>query len=387
MAAWLRQRRKEKNLIGKLYVIANEAKQSKAVERRPLLLMNTKKKQNKIFSFILSIVVSVLLIVWLLSMVEEGTLLDLFRNFYWPAFYFYLLFFLIGFSLRALRYCWLIGPGKVSFKDMLLVTMVRQVFVDLLPMKLGELSYVVLLKKRFQVPVETGFSSMMAVFLFDCISLFPVLLLSLSVVGKTGMEVVSGSFIALTIGMLLLLCLILWKLDLIFGKIAAWLDRYLKKRVLKNPHWLSKVLLKCEKIAEELAHLKARRVYLKTFLISFGIRICKYLSIYSVLIALIQYKGIGVDDMNIFKVVIGLAGAELSSFLPVQGLAGFGTWEAAWALTFQWIGFDRDLAVLTGLGIHLTTQVTEYIVGAFCLVLLWLPWRKNGSLAPPHPEP
>lgn len=341
--------------------------------------MNKKKKQNKTFSFILSVVVSVLLIAWLLSMVEEGTLADLFRHFYWPAFYGYLLFFLIGFSLRALRYCWLIGEEKVSFKGMFLVTMVRQVFVDLLPMKLGELSYVVLLKKRFNVAVETGFSSMMAVFLFDCISLFPVLLLSLSVTGKTGIDVVSEWFVVLNIVMLFLLAVILWKLDFIFGRIAAWLDRFLKKRVLKNPHWLSKVLLKCEKIAEELAHLKERRVYLKTFVASFGIRICKYLSIYSVLMALIQYKGIGLADINIFKVIVGLAGAEFSSFLPVQGLAGFGTWEAAWALTVQWMGFDRDLAVLSGLGIHLTTQVTEYIVGALCLVLLWLPWRRNGA--------
>ena len=178
-------------------------------------------KKNNLYSFIVSILISVILLSWLLSHVEKGSLIELFQNIFWPAFLGYLVFMAIGFTFRALRYCWLIGVGKVRLRDMFLVVMVRQVFVDLLPMKIGELSYVVLLSKRFKIPVEVGFSSMMAVFLFDSICLFPVLLVSLMVTGKTGIELFPAQFFVLTSILVAILVWILWKLDSIFGKVAG----------------------------------------------------------------------------------------------------------------------------------------------------------------------
>ncbi len=41
-----------------------------------------------------------------------------------------------------------------------------------------------------------------------------------------------------------------------------------------------------------------------------------------------------------------MAGAELSSFLPVQGLAGLGTWEAAFALVASKIGLDLPASLI-----------------------------------------
>jgi len=334
-------------------------------------------KKNKKLSFIISIVVSVVLLYWLLSSIEEGSILELFQNLFWPAFFSYLACMLIGFIFRSLRYCLLIGEGKVSLRDMFLVVMVRQVFVDLLPMKIGELSYVVLLKKRFNIPVETGMSSMMAVFLFDSICLFPPLFLSLVIVGKSSFAMFGGQFFFLTLLILAFLILIMWKLDRVFTQIHVWLDRILMKMGTKGPSWVKPLILKCEKIADELAEMKQRKIYLKTFIYSMIIRIFKYLAIYSLTFGLLRYKAISLSELSIFKIIIGLASAEFTSFLPIQGLAGFGTWEAAWALTFQWMGFSSDLAILSGFGTHLATQVTEYIIGAICLILLWLPWRKK----------
>jgi hypothetical protein len=73
----------------------------------------------------------------------------------------------------------------------------------------------------------------------------------------------------------------------------------------------------------------------------------------------------------------GIAGTELSSFLPIQGLAGFGTWEAAFALVAGKIGFSFDNAFLTALVIHLTTQVWEYSLGLAALWILSIRGRRQ----------
>jgi hypothetical protein len=67
----------------------------------------------------------------------------------------------------------------------------------------------------------------------------------------------------------------------------------------------------------------------------------------------------------------------LSTFLPFQGLAGFGTWEAAFALVAGRLGLTLENPFLTALVIHLTTQVWEYGLGVGALWMLSIRIRKR----------
>lgn len=341
--------------------------------------MLKKRKRKPFVSFLISIAVSAVLVACLVSAIEEGSLTQLFRGIFWPAFLAYLFFTFIGFFLRSLRYSWLIGPGKVGLLPLFLVTLIRQVFVDLLPMKVGELSYVIILKKRFGIPVETGLSSMMAVFLLDAICALALLLISLVIIGKISFEILPVALLPFAAGFLGLLFLFLLCLDRILARGAQWGRQLMSSNQRPLTGWRQTLVDKTAKVAEELAALKEKKIYFSTFLLSLLIRVMKYLALYSVLYSLVRSQGILLSQLNFFKVLVGVAGAEVSAFLPVQGLAGFGTWESAWAITFQWIGFTRDLAILSGFGTHLATQVTEYILGALCLTLLFLPIKRRAQ--------
>ena len=59
--------------------------------------------------------------------------------------------------------------------------MARNLFVDLLPARLGELSYVYLLTKRAGRPAEDGLASLFLAVLFDLIALVPLLILAILV--------------------------------------------------------------------------------------------------------------------------------------------------------------------------------------------------------------
>lgn len=333
--------------------------------------------KNKIISFVLSIILTIALIWGLFHFIEDKSIFSFFSKLYWPSFFLGIICLLGGFSLRTLRSYWFVGKENIRYHEMFLVVMVRQIFIDLLPMKMGELSYVLLLKKRFSIPVEIGMSSMMVTFLFDCISLFPVLFLSLVMVKGVGAEGVEGSFLWLSSILLILLVLVLWKLEALFHYFSVGFESVLKRSFLKKYQLVEKLSAKCHKITDELKLLKQRQIYLKTFFLTFGIRTFKYLSVYFVLFSLLKAQGFSLSELSFYFVVIALACSELTSFLPVQGLAGFGTWEAAWAGAFVWMGIGYDLAVLSGFGTHLLIQVTEYIFGGICLLLLYLP-KKRG---------
>jgi hypothetical protein len=107
----------------------------------------------------------------------------------------------------------------------------------------------------------------------------------------------------------------------------------------------------------------------------------KYGSLYFLLHSVLVHLNYSFADLNFWKVFIGILGAEFSALLPLQGIAGIGTWESAWAFTFKLLGhFDTQIAIISGFSVHLITQMFEYSLGIISIVVLYLPFRKTGSL-------
>ena len=82
--------------------------------------------------------------------------------------------------------------------------------------------------------------------------------------------------------------------------------------------------------------------------LSFLIKLVKYVSVY---ILFVRLTGPAVSFHSFYLFCFGVAGAELSSLLPVQGLAGFGTWEAAFAFgrkSKAWELMQKRLPVTVG---------------------------------------
>jgi len=112
---------------------------------------------------------------------------------------------------------------------------------------------------------------------------------------------------------------------------------------------------------------------------SFLIRLAKYVSVYVLLLGFLRSHGYRPADVGLWKTILGLTGAEFTALLPVKGLGGFGTWETAWSALFRILGFPGDLAVVSGLGVHITTNLLEYGLGALAILLLLLLFLRRGT--------
>ena len=64
--------------------------------------------------------------------------------------------------------------------------------------------------------------------------------------------------------------------------------------------------------------------------------------------------------------------SSASNLLPINGFAGFGTQEAGWAVGFRMLGVPPDVALATGLGVHVVQLVNVVLMGVLGQVALGL---------------
>ena len=321
-------------------------------------------------TFLLSLGLSVALVAWLLSRIELADLVRTLAGIYLPSLGLYALLSLAGSGLRAYRYRLLIGPERIGSGGIFLVTLIRNLFVDLLPAKLGALSYIYLLVRRFGLSLELGASTFLLAAVFDALSLSPILLLAIFAVGLGTTRLSTVQFFLVALAFLVLLALLLTALPTLLRTVLRVGERLLQAVGVgerwRIPYFLQKVRLAIEAIET----IRARGVYGRVFVLSLLLRLLKYGSLYFLLHALLLRQGFPLAALNFWKVVLGIAGAEFSANLPVQGIAGLGTWETAFALAFRLMGYEERIAIVAGFGLHLVTQLYEYALGALAILLL-----------------
>ena len=154
--------------------------------------------KKKIILYVISILISIFLIWLLLSKIETAVLFTTFKNIHYPALLAFLITALLSSGLRAWRYKWLLKPHPISWKNVLLVTFIRNLFVDLFPARLGSLSYVYVINRRMKFPFETAASSFILAVIFDFITLSPFLIFSIFIVGLGSSAVSSPLFLIIS---------------------------------------------------------------------------------------------------------------------------------------------------------------------------------------------
>jgi hypothetical protein len=333
-------------------------------------------------SVLLSVSLSGLLLAVLFRQLRAGDLAGTFSRIYLPALGFYVAVSLLGAFLRAWRYKWLLRPRSIGWTDMMLVTFVRNAFDDLLPARVGSLSYIYVLNGRLGYPFEGAASSFVVAFVFDFLTLGPFVVAAALALGSKATALPSGLLPYMAVAFTTAVTLVVWKLVPILefaGRVYARLLRVLR---MDHRRAAAASLDKGRVTLAALRDIRDRHLYGRLLLISLLIRLAKYVSLFGLLFALLRSHGMVPDGSGFLRMILVLTGAEMTSALPVKGLADFGTWEAAWALAFRWMGFDPGQAVLSGIGLHLITNVFEYGLGLVSYLSLVRPRLKSRRRRP-----
>ena len=273
---------------------------------------------------------------------------------------------LLGLLIRAWRYRVLLfasGEDKVpSFKDMTLITAVRNMTVDLLPARLGELVFVALLRRQAGTKISAGLSALIFATLMDVLILAPITIAIGLMVGFPNRQPYLLALIALgvVIGFLVGLKFILP----VFNKLITRLAAHPKKMV----SGLFKFIASIDNAIE--ATMSAGilgRVLSLTFLI----RVFKYVGLLCLFFGLTKQNFPSLAEMSALKVLGALIASEMTASLPVPALMSFGTWELGGMTLLAYFGAIPQNALLTMLGVHVQTQAMDYGIGVTALAALY----------------
>ena len=337
-----------------------------------MFLMRSRKQ---LIYFIASLILSVTILGWLFSTVPVSEVLALLNNADRRAVVCFVALSLLTSFFRMLRYRLLLGlsgehPARLP---LFLVVLVRNLFSDLLPARIGSLIYIYIVNARLGVAFGAATSSFTLAFFFDILALAPIALYaafsSLSSAGLLSpLNLIAGA-LAIGISSALIIQILPWA----FGKAAS---------VLKNST-AGSAAQRCGEVIkaaqQDLWRIRKAGIYARVFVLSVAVRLGKYLTLYAFLLALLLPRGFTLQTLSFSRVFPGLCAAELAASLPVSGIAGLGAYQGAWVFTFTLLGFPQDIAKVTSLAHHLFTQVWGYSLGAVALLILLVPLIRKGN--------
>ncbi len=265
-------------------------------------------------------------------------------------------------------------PGRPA---MFLTVLVRNLFADLLPAKLGSLIYIWLCRTRLGISWGAGSSSLAISFVFDLIALAPLLVVvGLVIAGDLGFSriLVWAFGLAIAGGALVALFLL--------APLSDRAARLIPRLPLLPERFKAAISAFAGSVADDVRTTNHAGVFLPVVALSFLIRIAKYTAMYFLLLGILGPMGFGIGELPPHRGLVGLIAPEIAAALPVSGIGGFGAYEGTWAVTFQLLGLPEQLAKLTGVAHHLFTQAYGAGIGLAALLLLFLPFFRANEARP-----
>lgn len=272
-----------------------------------------------------------------------------------------LILYLLTYLFRALRFRVLLGR-RIDLKDLFRIVCVHNMINSILPARTGELSYVYLTKKR-GISTAEGLSTLIIVRIFDfiTISLFfcvSVFLLDLKEMQATISDIRISVGIFMLFMISILICLVVYG-----GRFMDIIEKAGAKFSLDKHNFVKFLLKKGRETSNNLGIIKKTGVATGVFLFSFFIWVSLYLMVY------VLTLGMGIN-LSIAAVIVGSTFPTFAFLLPIQGLAGLGTFEGAWTVGFMMVEVPKELAIASGFSYHIIYFAYLLIFGVFGVISL-----------------
>ena len=267
-----------------------------------------------------------------------------------------------SYFLRAFRFHILLNK-KVKIRDLFNIVCVHNMLNNILPARTGELSYIYLLKKLHNKKTGEGIATLFVARVFDFITISLLFIGSAFVIQDLPeiiMKLVWG--ITLFLGTItIFLIALLYSGKSFFKSVKRFCERF----KWDKRYFVDYLLRKGEETAECFEKIKKRGkvIVIALILNSFGI----WLSLYSLNYILVSAMNI---NLSYCSIVFASTFALFTTFLPIQGIGGFGTLESGWTVGFIAVGLTKEVAISSGFGYHIILLVYFLILGCYGTVMI-----------------
>jgi len=301
--------------------------------------------------FIISLIITAILLALLLSQVSLSELLETFKKFDLRSLAIAFALYTCLYVARAVRFRLFIKKNA-SIWHLFKIAVAHNFMIRSVPMKVGELSFVEFTKSRFGTARSYGLGSLLAVRMFDLITIVFLATTSLLLIRFSGPRI----WLILSI-MIALLVLVVLKIDYIVDKLFL-----LTKKIMKKYKAKEKTLQNAERIKNNILNpllmIKSPLKFLTIFLASILTWSMGFATFY------VLSKAVGLDvPLTVF--IPGASVAFFANTLPISVIGDLGIHEGGWAAGFMLLGVNKELAILSGFSVHLV--VLAYMILLFLI--------------------
>lgn len=285
-----------------------------------------------------------------------------------------------------------LSDGVPKLSIFILITATRNAFVDLVPARIGELSYVYLLT-RFGISTITGVSTFLLAIALDITVLSLLLVLGLKAYTVTIAQTQGvsplflGALLTLSVLLILLIVGVARNATQIAERVSRLLTRFSSRYGVRRPRlarMFDTLISSIRQSAQHLARAQNKQLLPLLILHTFALRILKYFSLYVLLVGVIQQWEVSTAHIPIAQTTLAFVLAEGVASLPVSGVMGFGAYEGMWSLLFTNVcgtACSHVQIPVLAFAIHLITQLVGYSCGICALIIIALIEYNRGKNA------
>jgi hypothetical protein len=250
---------------------------------------------------------------------------------------------------------------------MLRLTLASSLASQLMPLKLGELAYVYLVKKDFQSTLTQGISSLVVIRIFDLLAISILFILAL-----LGFGLPAGMSIYLYYVLAFIAALVFGLFALVSGRkfLPAFTSHLVQTTFLRKIPAAVKLQTSIENILHDLGQYKGKE---------YGELMVYPLLEWSTNFAMYHILLLGMGfSPRLLHTVTGVSFAALASVLPINSFGNFGTQEAGWATGLMLSGFSQQAAITSGFATHLLSLAFMLVMGG----IAWVAYLISYGIVP-----
>lgn len=268
-----------------------------------------------------------------------------------------------SFYLRAQRFKLFLPEDKAQ-ESLFSIVLVHYTALNILPARLGELSYVFLTKKIHNTPSGQSLASLLLARIFDHFAISLLFLIASFTIRLSSPWLrmlnifVGGGLIVI---LLLLLLLLAYK-----GLFAGWLKGMLVKFGFDRYAIIRRIIVAIDDIVASLKTIQLRPHFQKAF----GFSVLIWLGIFGVNYCLLTAFSV---ELSFMEIVLASTFIILMTILPIRLPGGVGIHETTWTFIAVALGVPKDIAIVSAFGTHIVSIIYLFIFGAYGL------WRLRAS--------
>lgn len=311
---------------------------------------------NKRLTQILVILFTILLLFALLSQVSMSDLARAFTSISLKSLIICFIIYTIVNIVRALRFSVMLkkaGNLYTFFKIVCIHTLANNV----MPFKTGELAFVYLAKSRLNLSMGIGVVTVAIARLYDSLAVCVLFILALAMIGESSSQFSAVTPVMVTLAVLLSMAIfsVMWFSKTFVGIFSKVPDILVFK---VNP--VNVLRTKLGEVSEYYSSRESKNNIPAILFLSLIIWALNSMLMYFLI------SDLGVP-LNMWLIIIGALISVILSVLPIHGIGQFGTSELIWSGIFLALGTTKEVAISSGIVIHLAILSFSVVLGLYAL--------------------